>query len=90
MNGPVIVELLAHQLRVCPAGLVEETTGQPHYAQLATLMERVCPTKALDEKSLEKKINRFKNRNLEFVDEYLKGGQIRLKIEELITALRKK
>jgi hypothetical protein len=74
---------------VLAAGLVEEVTDRPHYAQLATLMERVCPTKALDETSLEKKINRFKNRNLEFVDEYLKTGQLRLKIAELLTALRK-
>jgi len=65
---------------VLAAGLVKEATGQPHYARLATLLQRICPTKVLDERALGKKIKRFQKRKPEFVAEYLGAGQIRLKI----------
>jgi hypothetical protein len=54
---------------VLAAELVRKATGSPCYAQLAALLGRVCPQKALGFEALVKKINRFKKRNQEFMDE---------------------
>jgi hypothetical protein len=54
---------------VLAAELIRKATGSPCYAQLATVLERVCPQKALGVEALVKKINRFKGRNRQFMDE---------------------
>jgi hypothetical protein len=54
---------------VLAAELVKKATGSPCYAQLATLLGRVSPQKALGLEALVKKIYRFKKRNREFMDE---------------------
>jgi hypothetical protein len=59
---------------VLAAELVRKATGSPHYAQLAIILERVCPPKALDAQDLVKKIYRFKQRNPAFTAEIEPGG----------------
>jgi hypothetical protein len=54
---------------VLAAELIRKATGSPCYAQLATILERVCPQKTLGVEAIVKKINRFKGRNRQFMDE---------------------
>jgi hypothetical protein len=72
-------------LLVSAAILIEDATGQPHYPEIASLLRTICPGKALSKKkgkpvsenTIYRKISRFKKRNQEYVDEFLKPNQIR-------------
>ncbi len=58
---------------VLAAELLKKATGTPCYAQLSTLLARVCPQKALGVEALVKKISRFKERNPGFTAETEQG-----------------
>jgi hypothetical protein len=58
---------------VLAAELITEATQQPHYAEIATILERVSPRKPLSEFALSKKIVRFKKRQPDFVEESVQG-----------------
>jgi len=54
---------------VLAAELVRKATGSPRYAELETLLSRLCPREARGVQALVKKINRFKRRNPSCLDE---------------------
>ena len=72
---------------VISVALVKEATGRNHYAQISDLLQIVCPEKALDENALQRQVNRFRKRNKEFVEEFIKSDEEQIVVREIVKEL---